>query len=82
MQKSETDADPPWGDGERARKSLLKNYSFYYYWLQYQQTEISETYWSFYGMKPRSYNFRKNLKFQSKGRPLGGFECSRGKQAC
>ena len=26
MQKSETDADPPWGDGERARKSLLKKY--------------------------------------------------------
>ena len=24
MQKSEMDADPPWGDGERARKSLLK----------------------------------------------------------
>ena len=22
--KSETDADPPWGDGEQARKSLLK----------------------------------------------------------
>ena len=25
MQKSETDADPPWEDGERTRKSLLKN---------------------------------------------------------
>ena len=26
MQKSETDADLPWGDGERAWKSLLKKY--------------------------------------------------------
>ena len=26
MRKGETDADPPWGDGERARKSLLKKY--------------------------------------------------------
>ena len=26
MQESETDADPPWGDGERAQKSLLKKY--------------------------------------------------------
>ena len=24
MQKSETDTDPPWGDGEWARKSLLE----------------------------------------------------------
>ena len=24
--KIETDADPPWGDGERAQKSLLKKY--------------------------------------------------------
>ena len=24
MQKGETDADPPWGDGEWARKSLLE----------------------------------------------------------
>ena len=59
MQKSETDADPPWGDGEQARKSLLKKYFLYYYWLQYQQTEILETSWSLYGMKPRSDNFPK-----------------------
>ena len=24
MQKSETDVDPPWGDGEWARKSLIE----------------------------------------------------------
>ena len=30
MQKSETDADPPWGDGEWARKSLLEDITFYY----------------------------------------------------
>ena len=24
MQKNEMEADPPWGDGERAQKSLLK----------------------------------------------------------
>ena len=59
MQKSETDADPPWGDGGWARKSLLKKDFIYYYWLQYQKTEISETSWSLYGMKPRSYNFPK-----------------------
>ena len=40
MQKSETDADPPWGDGEWARKSLLEMIIFYYYWLQYQQTKL------------------------------------------
>ena len=28
MQKSETDADPPGGDGEWARKSLLKKIHF------------------------------------------------------
>ena len=26
MQKNETDADPPCGDGDRARKSLIKRY--------------------------------------------------------
>ena len=36
MQKSETDADPPWGDGQWAWKSLLEMIPFYYYWLQYQ----------------------------------------------
>ena len=46
MQKSETDADPPWGNGERDRKSLLKKDFIYYYWLQYQKNEISETSWS------------------------------------
>ena len=69
MQKSETDTDPPWGDGERARKSLLKKILFYYYWLQYQQTEISETSWSLYGMKPRSYNLPKFLNFSERGDP-------------
>ena len=59
MQKSETDADPPWGDGEQARKSLQKKILFYYYWLQYHQTKISETSWSLHGMKPRSYNLPK-----------------------
>ena len=32
MQNSETDADPPWGDGEWDRMSLLKKY-FLLLWL-------------------------------------------------
>ena len=28
QKKSETDVDPPWGDGERARKSLLEMIPF------------------------------------------------------
>ena len=40
MQKSEMDADPFWGDGEWARKSLLEMILLYYYWLQYQKTKL------------------------------------------
>ena len=71
MQKSETDADPPWGDGEQARKSLLKKHFLLLLLLQYQQIEISKTSWSLYGMKPRSYNFPNFLNFTGKGDPLG-----------
>ena len=71
MQKSETDTDPPQGGGERDRKSLLKNISFNYYWLQYQQTKISETSWSLCGMKPRSYNFAKFVNSSERGDPQG-----------
>ena len=69
--KNDMDANPPKGDGERARKSLLKKYFLYYYWLQYQQTEISKNSRSLYGMKPRSYNFAKFLNFSEMGDPSG-----------
>ena len=41
--KNDTDANPPWGDGEWARKSLFKNY-FYYQRLQYQKTDMMPLY--------------------------------------
>ena len=70
--RKDTDANPPRGDGERARKSLLKKkILFYYYWLQWHQDEISETSWSFYGMKRRSYNSIKFLNFSERGDPRG-----------
>ena len=69
---------PPRGMGSGLERAYSKKILFYYYWLQYQQTEISESSWSLYGMKPRFYNFPKILRFQSKGRPLGGFERSQG----
>ena len=71
MQKSETDANPPRGMGSELERAYSKKNSFYYYWLQYHKTEILETSWSLYGMKPISYNFPKFLKFQSKGDPWG-----------
>ena len=42
MQKSETNADPPWGDGEQAQKSLFEKFFYFYqHKLQYQKTEIN-----------------------------------------
>ena len=60
---------PPWGMGMGSglERAYSKKILFYYYWLQYQQTEISETSWSLYGMKPRSYNFPKFLNFGERG---------------
>ena len=57
--------------GTGSKEPAQKKISFYYYWLHYQQTEISETSWSFYGMKPRSYNFPKFLNFSERGDPWG-----------
>ena len=59
--------NPPMGMGSELERAYSKNISFYYYWLQYQKTEISKTSWSFYGMKPRSYNFPKFLNFSERG---------------
>ena len=58
MQKNETDTDPPWGNGEWARKSLLKKY-----FILLLLVTISETSCSLYGMKPRYYNLPKILIF-------------------
>ena len=69
--KTKKKTQTPKEDGERARKSLLKKYFLYYYLLQYQKTEISETSWSLYGMKLRSYNFAKCLNFTERGDPWG-----------
>ena len=33
MQKSEMDADPPWGDGERARRGLVEDIPFLLLWV-------------------------------------------------
>ena len=77
MQKSETDVDPLRGMGSGLERAYSKKIFFYYYWLQYQQTEISETSWSLYGMKPRSYNFRKFLNFSERGDPRGDLNASK-----
>ena len=55
--------------GSGLKRAYSKNILFYYYWLQYQQNEISETSLSLYGMKPRSYNFPKFLNFSERGDP-------------
>ena len=39
MQKNETDADPPQGMGSGLERAYSKKIFFYYYWLQYQQTD-------------------------------------------
>ena len=52
MQKSEMEVDPPWGMGSGLERANSKNIVFYYDWLKYYQTLISETSWSLYGMKP------------------------------
>ena len=60
---------PLGGMGSGLERAYSKNIFFYYYWLQYQKTEISETSWSLYGMKPRSYNSPKILNFSEMGTP-------------
>ena len=60
------DADTPWGDGERVRKSLLKK-DFILLLL----VTISETSWSLYRMKPRSYNLPNFFNFSERGDPWG-----------
>ena len=62
---------PPRGMGSGLERAYSKKIFFYYYWLQYQQAEISETSWSLYGMKPRSYNSPKFLNFSESGDPQG-----------
>ena len=42
-----------------------------HYWLHCQQAEISETSWSLYEMKPRSYNSATFLNFSERGDPWG-----------
>ena len=48
------DADPPWGDGEWAPKSLFKNDYFYYYWLQYQKNKLCTLFLVIWD--PKAYN--------------------------
>ena len=68
---------PSGGMGNGLERANSKN-NFIYYQLKYYKTEISETYWSLYRLKPRSYNYTKYFKsFVKKGRPLGGFERSK-----
>ena len=62
---------PLGGMGSELKRAYSKKILFYYYWLQYQKTEISETSWSFYGMKPRSYNSPKFLNFTEREDPWG-----------
>ena len=57
--------------GSGLKRAYSQKILFYYYWLQYQKFGISETYWSLYGMKPRSYNFAKFLNFSERGDPWG-----------
>ena len=61
----------PGGMGSGLERAYSKKILFYYYWLQYQQTEISETSWSFYGIKPRYYNSPNFLNFSERGDPWG-----------
>ena len=58
-----------WGAG--SKEPTQKKIFFYCYWLKYQQDEISETSWSLYGMKPRSYYSAKFLNFSERGDPWG-----------
>ena len=60
------DTDPPWGMGS----GLGRAYSKKYFPLLLLVT-ISETSWSFYVMKPSSYNFPKILNFSERGDPWG-----------
>ena len=71
MQKVKRTQTPPGGMGSGLERAYSKNILFYYYWLQYQKNEISETSWSLYRMKPRSYNFPKILNFSERGDPWG-----------
>ena len=57
--------------GSGLERAYSKKVFFYYYWLQCQQVEISETSWSLYGMKPRSYNSAKFLNFSERRDPWG-----------
>ena len=57
--------------GSELERDYSKKILFYYYWLQYHQNKISETSWSFYGMKPISYKFPKFLNFSERGDPWG-----------
>ena len=63
---------PPGGMGSGLERAYSKKiYYYYYYLLQHQEAEISETSWSFYKMKPRSYNSPKILNFSERGYPWG-----------
>ena len=57
--------------GSGLERAYSKNILFDYYWLQYHQTEISESSWSLYRMKPRSYNSPNFLNFSERGDPSG-----------
>ena len=69
--KSEIDVDPPQGMGSGLERAYSKNIFLHYDWLQYHQYEISETSWSVYRLKPRSYNSAKFLNFSGRGDPWG-----------
>ena len=69
QQKGHRRKSPQGGWGAGSKEPTQKNILFYYYLLQYQQAEISETSWSLYEMKPRSYNSAKILNFSERGDP-------------
>ena len=70
-QKVERTQIPPRGMGRGLERAYSKKISFYYYWLQYQQFEISQTSQSLYRMKPRSYHSTNLLNFSERGDPRG-----------
>ena len=51
--------DPPWGDGERARKSLLEVILFIIKSYKYQQINWKKAAWFLYRTNPRAYKVQQ-----------------------
>ena len=78
QKKNETNADPPWGYGERERKSLLKKYFLLLLFITISANGNIRNLLVLIRDETKILQLSKLLRFQSKGRPLGGFERSRG----